>query len=57
MNMAVEMENKELEELYQLAIDELEGSGESLIIWAGGDAVNQQDALAKAFLKNFLRSV
>lgn len=30
--MAVEMENKELEELYQLAIDELEGSGESLII-------------------------
>ncbi|MGK9301279.1 UNVERIFIED_CONTAM: ABC transporter substrate-binding protein, partial [Melissococcus plutonius] len=30
-------------------------SGESLIIWAGGDAVNQQDALAKAFLKKFPR--
>jgi ABC-type Fe3+ transport system substrate-binding protein len=51
--MTIDLETKELEELYKLAVEELEGTGESLIVWAGGDAVNQQDALAEQFIKRF----
>lgn len=43
----------ELAELCRLASQELLGSGESLVVWAGGDAVNQQDMLAKAFMDKF----
>lgn len=53
MHMSIELENKELETLYQQAIEELEGTNETLIVWAGGDAVNQQDELARAFTKRF----
>lgn len=51
--MTDNLEKQELDTLYQLAIEELAGTGESLVVWAGGDAVNQQDALAEAFLTRF----
>lgn len=51
--MVAELETNELSKLYQEAIDELKDSGESLIVWSGGDAVNQQDELAKAFIRRF----
>ncbi|MGL4697901.1 ABC transporter substrate-binding protein [Enterococcus larvae] len=51
--MSIDLENKELEELYQLAIEEMGGTKEELIIWAGGDAVNQQDAVVQAFSDRF----
>lgn len=51
--MTREQEEKELEELYQEAKEELQGTGERLTIWAGGDAVNQQLALEEAFAARF----
>ncbi len=51
--MSCELETKELNELYNSAITELKETGEKLIVWAGGDAVNQQDGLTKAFQKRF----
>ncbi|EUJ31389.1 hypothetical protein MFLO_09202 [Listeria floridensis FSL S10-1187] len=51
--MTKELETKELEELYALAQEELKGTGERLTVWAGGDAVNQQDAVAEAFRTRF----
>ncbi|MGG5340952.1 ABC transporter substrate-binding protein [Enterococcus sp. AZ192] len=51
--MDMSLEEKELDELYTLAVEELADTGESLIVWAGGDAVNQQDTLAKLFTARF----
>ena len=48
-----ENERKELDHLYELAKKELEGTGEKLTVWAGGDAPNQQDALIAQFEKRF----
>lgn len=51
--MSRESEDQELRELYAQAREELAGTGERLIVWAGGDAVNQQQALEEAFLAKF----
>lgn len=51
--MIIDKEEKELQELYALAQEELGDSGESLVVWAGGDTVNQQDAVVNAFVKKF----
>lgn len=51
--MKYENEYKELENLYGLAQEELKKSGEKLIVWAGGDAPNQQDALIQKFSTRF----
>ena len=51
--MSAENERLELEELYRLAAGELSSVGEKLVVWAGGDAPNQQDALIKQFTKRF----
>ena len=48
-----EKEQKELEGLYQLAKEELKHGKEKLVVWAGGDAPNQQDALIDQFEKRF----
>lgn len=53
INMTKTAENKELKQLYEAAKLELQGTHERLIVWAGGDAVNQQDALAGAFIERF----
>lgn len=46
-------EKQELESLYEAAIKEFEGNDDRLTVWAGGDAVNQQQALEEAFTKRF----
>lgn len=46
-------EQQELENLYAEAIKEFEGNDDRLTVWAGGDAVNQQQALEEAFTKRF----
>ena len=46
-------ETQELEALYASAKEELKKSGENLLIWAGGDAPNQQDMLRDQFRKRF----
>lgn len=46
-------EQQELEALYAEAIKEFEGNDDRLTVWAGGDAVNQQQALEEAFTKRF----
>lgn len=51
--MSRESEERELEELYRQATAELQGTGERLTVWAGGDAVNQQQALEEAFAARF----
>lgn len=50
--MDYENEQRELNDLYELAKTELL-AGEKLIVWAGGDAPNQQDALAAKFHERF----
>lgn len=46
-------ELQELEHLYQLAMKELNEGKEKLVVWAGGDAPNQQDALIAKFSERF----
>lgn len=46
-------EQQELEALYEEAVKEFEGNDDRLTVWAGGDAVNQQQALEEAFTKRF----
>ncbi len=48
-----ELEQKELNELYELAAKELATTCKRLVVWAGGDAPNQQDALISQFRKRF----
>ena len=48
-----EHEQQELNELYELAVQELCNKGSRLVVWAGGDAPNQQDALVRQFRKRF----
>ncbi len=48
-----EHEKNELNELYELAARELAVMGERLVVWAGGDAPNQQDALIRQFRRRF----
>ncbi len=48
-----EREQNELSELYKLAAQELSETGERLVVWAGGDAPNQQDALVRQFRRRF----
>lgn len=47
-----QQEQEELQGLYELAVKEL-AAGEKLVVWAGGDAPNQQDALIRAFTCRF----
>lgn len=49
----LELEKEELERLYEEAQKEFQNSNEELIIWAGGDAPNQQDDLVEQFRKRF----
>ena len=51
--MAYENEKMQLNELHEAAKAELAKSGEKLVVWAGGDAPNQQDALIQGFEKRF----
>lgn len=51
--MSITLENTELDELYQLAIKEIQNIGGELTVWAGGDAINQQDELAQKFMEKF----
>lgn len=51
--MSRDREQEELSRLYELASRELKATGERLVVWAGGDAPNQQDALIKQFTKRF----
>lgn len=51
--MSVKLEEEELQQLYQDALTELAGTTDELIVWAGGDAVNQQDSVAREFTKKF----
>lgn len=51
--MSVKLEEEELQQLYQDALTELAGTTEELIVWAGGDAANQQDSVAREFTKKF----
>lgn len=46
-------EQDELRQLHALAAEELAGTGEKLVVWAGGDAPNQQDMLISMFNKRF----
>ena len=46
-------ESLELDHLYQLARQELSEANEKLVVWAGGDAPNQQDALIAKFSERF----
>ena len=46
-------ETSELEALYRQAKSEMSGGNEQLLIWAGGDAPNQQDMLRDQFRKRF----
>lgn len=46
-------EQDELKKLHELAVQELTKSNEKLVVWAGGDAPNQQDALIQKFTKRF----
>ncbi len=48
-----EREKQEMAELYELAVQELCASGRRLVVWAGGDAPNQQDALVSQFRQRF----
>lgn len=51
--MFPENEQEELKKLYELASEELAATGERLVVWAGGDAPNQQDALIRQFTQRF----
>lgn len=51
--MYQKMEQDELKQLHRLAAKELAKTGERLIVWAGGDAPNQQDALISQFERRF----
>lgn len=46
-------ETKELQKLYQDALKELADTDEKLVVWAGGDAPNQQKDLENAFKTRF----
>lgn len=51
--MKYENEKLELEALYATAKEELKNSKEPFLVWAGGDAPNQQDMLRNQFRKRF----
>lgn len=52
-NMSYENEQDELKRLHALAVAELSAGCEKLVVWAGGDAPNQQDALIRQFTRRF----
>lgn len=51
--MDYENEKSELETLYAKAKEEMKNSKEPFLVWAGGDAPNQQDMLRDQFRKRF----
>lgn len=51
--MYQEIEQEELKQLHWLAVKELAMTGEKLVVWAGGDAPNRQDALIYQFAQRF----
>lgn len=48
-----ETEQDELKRLHSLAAEELAETGGKLVVWAGGDAPNQQDMLISMFTQRF----
>ena len=51
--MSHQNETAELDALYALAKEEQKNSGKRFLVWAGGDAPNQQDQLYHQFKKRF----
>lgn len=51
--MYQQAEQDELKQLHALAAKELAETGGKLVVWAGGDAPNQQDMLISMFTKRF----
>lgn len=51
--MSYDLEQEELQYLHALAVRELAAAGERLVVWAGGDAPNQQDTLIRQFTQRF----
>lgn len=51
--MNYQNETRELEALHALAKDEQQKNNKKFLVWAGGDAPNQQDQLYHQFKKRF----